>query len=158
MKKILFVCLGNICRSPLAEALFNHKIKLLKLDHQFYVDSCGTGDYHIGSQPDPLTIRSAIENGVEILHACRQLTVNDLLEFDFIIAMDKSNHVNIMRFAKLTKAESKVFLMREFDFLMPGADVPDPYHGDARDFKNVFDILNRSLDGFIAHLNENHST
>jgi protein-tyrosine phosphatase len=157
MIKILFVCLGNICRSPLAEALFDHKIKQLKLSQFFHIDSCGTGDYHIGSQPDPRTIRSAIKHGVEISHTCRQLVKADITHFDYIMAMDKSNLQNILLLSSAPAEQENVFMMRDFDLQNPGADVPDPYHGDERDFQEVFDILDKSLDNFIGHLKSRHS-
>jgi protein-tyrosine phosphatase len=157
MVKILFVCLGNICRSPLAEALFNHKAKHLKLSQFFYVDSYGTGNYHIGSQPDPRTIRSATKHGVEIFHACRQLVTSDTTNFDYIMAMDRSNLQNILLLSSAPAEQENVFMMRDFDLENPGADVPDPYHGGEREFQEVFDILDKSLDNFIEHLKSRHS-
>ncbi len=158
MTKVLFVCLGNICRSPLAEALFKHKIKQLQWADQFIADSCGTGDYHIGSQPDKRTIASAEKHGVEIFHVCRQLTRFDLEEFHYILAMDKNIHQDILLMANSSSFDEKIFMMRDFDPLFPGADVPDPYHGGNREFQEVFGILNRSVDGFIEHLKKAHSS
>lgn len=157
MIKVLFVCLGNICRSPLAEALFRHKIKNESLSHRFEIDSCGTGDYHIGSQPDHRTIKVAHKNNVEISHACRQLVEADLEYFDYILAMDRSNHNNILRLSTQKSFEEKVILMRDFDSQYPGTDVPDPYWGGDPEFQEVFSILDRSLSGFIAHLRRQHS-
>jgi protein-tyrosine phosphatase len=149
--KILFVCLGNICRSPLAAAIFNHKVKELKLDHLVVSDSCGTGNYHIGGAADDRSIAIARKNGVEIIHVVRQLTADDLVEFDHIIAMDKNNLANIKRLPSANENYDKVKLMREYDPQGPG-DVPDPYYGTEKDFREVYDILDRSLDVFIADL------
>lgn len=146
--KVLFVCLGNICRSPLAEAVFNHKIKQLNLQHRISADSCGTGDYHIGDQPDPRTIKTAEKNGVEIWHQARQLSPTDLEEFDFLFAMDQQNLRGILRLPDADKFTSKIKLMREFDPQGPG-DVPDPYYGTMHDFQYVFEMLDRSMDVFI---------
>jgi protein-tyrosine phosphatase len=157
MIKVLFVCLGNICRSPLAEAIFKHKLKINNLAHAFEVDSCGTGDYHIGEQPDKRTVKVSNKNGVEINHACRQLVADDLDYFDYLLAMDKSNYFNILRLSKTDVVNEKVKLMREFDPEHPGAEVPDPYNGGDREFQEVFAILDRSLDQFIAHLRMQHS-
>jgi protein-tyrosine phosphatase len=149
--KILFVCLGNICRSPLAEAVFNHKIKLRKLDAYFQADSCGTGNYHIGGPADHRTISSAQKNGVLIDHKARQLTTADLIEFDLIFAMDKSNQFNILQLSSATDNLGKVRLLREYDPIGPG-NVPDPYHGEEADFQEVFEILDRSIDKLILEL------
>src|SRR6187402_2304506 len=106
--KILFVCLGNICRSPLAEAIFLHKVKHRKIDHLFDVDSCGTANYHIGDSPDSRTIANARKNGVSINHCGRQLEENDLEYYDFILAMDKSNHRNIHRLTNAANHLEKI--------------------------------------------------
>jgi len=149
--KILFVCLGNICRSPLAEAVFNHKIKKYKLESFFQADSCGTGNYHLGGSPDHRTIFTARKNGVAINHRARQLSDVDLIEFDQIIAMDESNEFNILRLPSASQYKHKVRLMRAYDPHGPG-DVPDPYHGAEADFQEVFEILDRSIEQFIIEL------
>jgi protein-tyrosine phosphatase len=156
MKRInvLFVCLGNICRSPLAEAIFKQKLERKGLDKFVSADSCGTSNYHIGSAPDPRTIANAIQHGVEIDHCCRQLCAADFTSFDFILAMDKSNLQNILRHPDIQNHASKVKLMRDFDPYGKGSEVPDPYHGGEKGFQEVFDILDRSLDNFIGFLEE----
>lgn len=149
--KILFVCLGNICRSPLAEAIFNHKIKVQKLDHFFESDSCGTGNYHLGGPADSRTISIALKNKVDINHIVRQLSEDDLIDYDQIIAMDQNNYSNILRVASAKDNQYKLRLMRDYDPQGKG-DVPDPYYGTEKDFQEVFKILDRSMDQLIAKL------
>lgn len=154
--RVLFVCLGNICRSPLGAAILKKKVKDQGMDSWVEVDSCGTSNYHIGDNADPRTIANAKMHGVPIEHCARQLAVDDLESFDFIFAMDKSNYQNILRLSN-GKAQKNVRMMREFDPLGKG-EVPDPYHGGEKDFQEVFDILDRSTDGFIDHLKKQHNT
>lgn len=124
------------------------------LESQIQIDSCGTSDYHIGDNADPRTRANALKNGVTIEHSARQLIAGDLDEFDFIFAMDESNLRNILHLANGRDTGNKVRLMRDFDPIAPGAEVPDPYHGDEADFQEVFDILDRSTDQFLQHINE----
>jgi protein-tyrosine phosphatase len=151
-KKILFVCLGNICRSPLAEAIFKHKLKKRGIEHQFEVDSCGTANYHIGDAPDSRSIANARKNGVTIDHIGRQLQARDLDHYDLILAMDKSNLTNIFRLQTEEGHLEKIKLMREFDPLQNGEEVPDPYYGGEGGFQQVFDILDRSTETLIENL------
>ena len=154
MKKInvLFVCLGNICRSPLAEAIFNHQVRQKGLDEHFIADSCGTSDYHIGQQPDPRTLANARKNNVPVNHLGRQLTPEDLVSFDYILAMDSKNLANIMALPGATDYADRICLMREFDPHGKGQDVPDPYFGKEDGFEEVFVMLNRTVDHFIRHV------
>lgn len=150
--RVLFVCLGNICRSPLGAAILKNKIKSNGMASWVEVDSCGTSNYHIGDNADPRTIANASRNGVPIEHCARQLSKEDLEKFDFIFAMDRSNYHNILRLANGNDARQKVKLMREFDPEQKGGEVPDPYHGNEDDFEEVFQILDRATSNFIAHL------
>jgi protein-tyrosine phosphatase len=148
MQRILFVCLGNICRSPLAEAVFKQKVKELGLSAVFEADSCGTGDYHIGSDPDPRTVKNALKNGVSMDHTCRQLCVDDFERFDKIFVMDEFNYRHTLRLTPESHRH-KVQLMRKYDPLGRGLPVPDPYYGGEKDFQEVFDILDRAIMTFL---------
>lgn len=154
MIKILFVCLGNICRSPLAEAVFNQKLKERGLENQIKADSAGTGDYHIGEDPDPRSIEVAKRHHVPISHKGRQYAMEDARQFDYILAMDASNHRNIIH-TSAAKPEG-LYLMRDFEPEDKGADVPDPYWSSEDGFEEVYQILDRSLDAFLEFLMEKH--
>lgn len=156
--KVLFVCLGNICRSPLAEAIFKHKIREKGWESQVEVHSCGTANYHVGDTPDPRTIKNAVKNGIMIDHLGRQLSKDDLETYDFILAMDRSNHANILKLENAKEHSHKIKLIRSFDLNPAGDEVPDPYYGHESDFQNVFDILSHSTDSFIRFLEKNHLT
>lgn len=154
MKKvrILFVCLGNICRSPLGAAILKKKVADEGLQDRVEVDSCGTSDYHIGDNADHRTITNALQHGVPIEHCARQLTRSDIDQFDFIFAMDKSNYQNILRLTHGGNGSGKIKMMREFDPLSKGGEVPDPYHGGQKDFQEVYEILDRSTGNFLEYL------
>jgi protein-tyrosine phosphatase len=151
--KILFVCLGNICRSPLAEAIFNKKIIELGLRHKFQSDSCGTGNYNIGDDPDPRAIRCAHKNNIPIVHKARQFKRADADFFDLILTMDDYNLKDIMTTTHFS-SHAKVKLLRDYDPKGPG-HVPDPYYGKEDNFDEVFQLLNRSIDGLIKELLQN---
>jgi protein-tyrosine phosphatase len=154
--KVLFVCLGNICRSPLAEAIFKHKISERGLSHLIEADSCGTANYHVGHSPDPRTIANALKNGISIDHSGQQLCVRHIEEYDFIIAMDKSNHQNILKLDTNGVHSKKISLMRSYDLECDDESVPDPYYGGERDFQRVFEIVDRSVDSFISFMEKEH--
>ncbi len=138
MARILMVCLGNICRSPLAHGILESK---LPSDH-FYVDSAGTAAYHVGNSPDHRSIKVAKTHGIDISHqSARQFKVSDFDTFDYIYAMDSSNYNNIISLARDNEDIGKVKLFLEENTAIFNKNVPDPYYGDMSDFEHVFDII-----------------
>ena len=153
MTKVLFVCLGNICRSPLAEALFRKHVEERGLSDKYEIDSCGTAAYHVGDQPDSRSRANARLNGLEYTHNGRQVADNDFSEFDYIIPMDSSNAANLRQADPTGNAH--IELMRNYDPGHEGSDVPDPYYGGEQGFQNVFEILDRSTDNLLDKLEAN---
>lgn len=152
VKRILFVCLGNICRSPLAEELFRDKVKRAGLLDEFEIDSCGTESYHIGELADPRTREVGKENGINVQHHSRQIVPHDFQKYDILLAMDKLILEEMRQFAPLHQLMDKVFLMRQFDTKAPSTQrVPDPYMGSLKDFRDVYRILDRCTDGLLNY-------
>ena len=150
---ICFVCLGNIVRSPLAESMFRHLAEQAGLGHKYEVDSAGTSGWHVGEEPDRRMRRVAAEHGFRYTGRSRQVTKRDFLEFDWIIAMDASNHAGLSRLADSEAARLKIRLMREFDPQgSPNDPVPDPYYGGIDGFEEVFQIVERSCQGLLDAL------
>ena len=152
--RVMFFCLGNICRSPLAEGLFIHHLESRGLSDQFHVESSGTSAFHIGDAPDPGSQRVMREMlGVDISHQrAQQLTHSHVETFDFLIAMDRSNQSNALRWA----SPGGVVLLRDFepDPSQQGLDVPDPWGGGGSQFQNVYEIVYRCTERFLDHVLE----
>lgn len=145
MKKtnILMVCLGNICRSPLAEGILASKLD----PRRFKVDSAGTGHWHVGNPPDKRSIAVGKTNGIHIDHLKgRQFTSHDFEAFDHIYVMDSSNLSNVLALSENATNSNKVSMILEVLFPGENVDVPDPYHGGTMDFERVYDMLNQACD------------
>lgn len=147
--RICFVCLGNICRSPTAEGIFQHIVRQAGVDHYFYIDSAGTAAYHIGNPANSKSRQVALDNGVELLSRARQIDPRDLEEFDLIIAMDNENLKNIRHLDPAGLYHHKIKRMRDFDPEPEGGEVPDPYYGGMEGFRNVYKILYRSCENLF---------
>ncbi|MTI22279.1 low molecular weight phosphotyrosine protein phosphatase [Fulvivirga sp. RKSG066] len=156
MVKVLFVCLGNICRSPLAEGVLKKLVKEKGLEDEIEVDSCGTSKYHIGEQPDERTIANAKSNGIELNHKARQFEKGDFRKFTYLITMDEANKNCIERIDETKEFTDKMMLMRFFDETDKNADVPDPYFGGADGFQKVYDIIDRSVNNLLDWLIKKH--
>lgn len=147
--KVLFVCLGNICRSPLAEGIFSNLVSQAGRDADFVIDSCGTGSWHAGSPPHHDSVQVARAHNISIEHQrARQINLKDLNDFDVIIAMDRSNLDDLLALAP----DAPVKLLREFDPLPDSPDVPDPYYGGPDGFQEVFDIVYRCCESLLEEL------
>lgn len=155
MTKVLFVCLGNICRSPMAEAIFNAQCKEKGI-HSYSADSAGTASYHIGSQPDQRTIDTLRRHSIPVNHRARQFSEQDYEDFDYIIAMDQNNYRDIIDTAGYK--HQNLFLMREFDTSNSGEpNVPDPYYGGMDGFENIYGIISEACENLINHISKNTS-
>jgi protein-tyrosine phosphatase len=152
---VLFVCLGNICRSPLAEAVFRHVVEEAGLGERFDMDSAGTSDYHTGDSPDPRTAEVAARRGVALEHAARQVLAADLERFDYVLAMDRANLGKLQSLAARSGGTAEIRLLRSFD---PDGghdhEVPDPYFGGSDGFEDVHTMVENACRGLLQHIRE----
>lgn len=152
--KILMVCLGNICRSPLAEGILASKLP----KNKFTVDSAGTGSWHIGRKPDERSIVTAKKNKIDISHQKgRQFAIRDFETFDYIYVMDNSNYNDIIHLAKTPEQRNKVQLILNELFPDENVDVPDPYYGLANGFDHVYEMLDQACELIAKKLIAKHS-
>jgi protein-tyrosine phosphatase len=152
--RILFVCLGNICRSPTAEGVMAALCDQAGLDAEIELDSAGTGAWHVGSPPDARASAAARDRGIALGGAARQVVSEDFEAFDLILAMDRSNLSDLQRIAP-PGARRKVRLLREFDPASAGLedlDVPDPYYGSGNGFEQVLDLVQSACEGLLREI------
>ena len=154
---ILFVCLGNICRSPTAEGVFRHILVEEAPQLRLEVDSAGTGDYHVGRPPDPRSQRAAARRGIDLsgLRA-RQVTALDFLRFDLILAMDRGNRA-ALEVLQPAASRARIGLFLEYVEGLEDLDIPDPYWGDAEDFEHVLDLTTLASRALLADLRRRSS-
>jgi protein-tyrosine phosphatase len=153
--KILFVCMGNICRSPTAEGVFRRLLEERGLSDEIEVDSAGTGGWHAGSAPDGRSTAVAAARGITLEGAARSVRVEDFYIFDLIVAMDRDNLQNLLAIAPDGDAAAKVVLLREYDPASAGdgdLDVPDPYSGGPDGFEHVLDLVQTAAEGLLDKL------
>ncbi|GAC1031252.1 low molecular weight protein-tyrosine-phosphatase [Pseudomonas sp. No.21] len=147
--KVLFVCLGNICRSPTAEGVLRHKLRKAGLDGRVEVDSAGTGDWHVGKAPDMRTRQAAQRRGYDLsLLRARQVSVDDFARFDLVLAMDHSN-LRDLEGLRRGGSEPDLFLRR---YGLVPEEVPDPYYGGEEGFEEVLDLIEQACDGLVAEI------
>ncbi|MBD2128907.1 low molecular weight phosphotyrosine protein phosphatase [Microcoleus sp. ZQ-A2] len=150
--KLLFVCLGNICRSPSAENIMNHLIEQAGLSDSIICDSAGTGGYHIGAPPDRRMTTAALRRGIELKGQARQFQKSDFESFDLILAMDRENYRDILSLDPTGKYRDKVRLMCDFATHHGEREVPDPYYGGPEGFDKVIDLLLDACEGLRQHV------
>lgn len=150
--KLCFVCLGNICRSPTAEGVFQHLVNVHGLQSYFEIDSAGTSAYHIGETANSKSQKVANQHGVKLLSKARRFESFDLGYFDLIIAMDKENLSNIRQLDSKKEHDEKIMLLREFDPIPENSEVPDPYYGGINGFEKVFNVVERSCKNLLDEL------
>jgi len=154
--RVLFVCMGNICRSPLAHGLFEHLVKKEGLDTLIEVDSAGTHAYHVGEAPDPRSQDTARQRGIDISgQRARKVCVADFEEFDYVLAMDRDNYA-ILESICPAGHEDKLHLFLDFAPELPESEVPDPYYGGRSGFDRVFDLVEAAAHGLLAEIRRRH--
>ncbi len=147
--RILFVCLGNICRSPIAEGVFRNLVQTKGISERFIIDSAGTGGWHVGTAPDERAQRVLLDKGIDISQLkARQFCEDDFRDFDLIIAMDRSNYSNIMKVAGA--GNSDVRLLLSYVNGSKDEDVPDPYYGGFDGFEQVYQMVNEACERLLA--------
>jgi protein-tyrosine phosphatase len=153
--RILFVCLGNICRSPTAEGVMRSLVAQAGLEDSIELDSAGTGAWHVGSPPDQRATAAAGDRGVVLEGAARQVRAADFDDFDLLIAMDSANLRDLRALAHDEEQRAKVRLLREFDPASAGSadlDVPDPYYGSGDGFAEVFELVRAACEGLLTQI------
>lgn len=149
--RLLFVCLGNICRSPTGEGVMRYIVAAEGVASRFTIDSAGTGGWHAGEPPDPRSVAAAKARGIEIGGRARQVTGEDFDRFDLLLAADRHNYRDLVEIAPSDELEQKVHMLRAFDPLADAydLDVPDPYYGGPRGFDEVIDLVEAACRGLL---------
>jgi protein-tyrosine phosphatase len=156
--RLSFVCLGNICRSPTAEAVMRYLVAETGLGHRIVLDSAGLGSWHVGESRDARSRAVGDRRGIPLEGVARQFQARDFARFDYVLAMDRQNRDGLLKLAPDAGARVKVHLLREFDPLSPpDAEVPDPYYGGPKGFDDVFDICEAACRGLLARLRHTHA-
>ncbi len=154
--KVLFVCLGNICRSPTAHALFQARVNAQGLQDKILVDSAGTGNWHIGCPPDKRAQQAALIHGYDMSHLqARMVTSEDFSEFDYILGMDKDNLLNLKLMCP-SYYEGVLGLFLSESGIPDAEEVPDPFYGDQQHFEEVMRLINHAVDGLLARIQSDH--
>ncbi|MCS6967475.1 MAG: low molecular weight protein-tyrosine-phosphatase [Cytophagales bacterium] len=159
MIKTLFVCLGNICRSPLAEGIFAHLVEQAKLQHRLSCDSAGTSNYHIGELPDYRARQIARKYGIVLPSRARQIQPSDFDSFHYILTMDQSNLRYVLRLKEqyAPTSQAQILLLRHFDPIKDDSlEVKDPYYGDMDDFEECFQVVHRCVNSLLEYLKEKY--
>jgi len=153
--KVLFVCMGNICRSPTAEGVFRHKVEQAKLGNIILIDSAGTHAYHVGEPPDARAQQAALQRNIDLRKLrARRVSTDDFYEFDYVIAMDESNKEDLLSICP-EGFEEKVHLFLDFSDSKQ-RDVPDPYYGQGRGFEIVLNLVEDAADALLKHIQTCH--
>lgn len=157
MVKVLFVCMGNICRSPVAEGVFQRMLEGAGLVGKVYVDSAGTHSYHIGAPPDPRSQATALRRGVDLRNLrARQVTVADFAEFDYVLAMDSDNLTGLLALCQTPELRSRAQLFMDYAPELPEREVPDPYYGGANGFERVMDLIEVAAEGLLVNIRQRY--
>ncbi len=152
--RVLFVCLGNICRSPLAEVVVKAVAEEKGIAHLFHFESAGTGSWHVGGGADPRSASKALEKGLSLAHhRAQQITQHHIGDWDVFVAMDSDNRRSLIA---LGAEPEKIIMMRDFEGITPAPDVPDPYYGGEHGFEDAYQMLRRNAHGLLDYLVEYH--
>lgn len=157
MIKVLFVCMGNICRSPTAEGVFRHIVKQADLEDKIHIDSAGTHAYHIGNEPDQRAQATARNRGIDLSsQRARKVKTADFSEFHYILAMDASNYADLENICPSGEAD-RLRLFLEFARNIKEREVPDPYYGGDQGFEHVFDLVENASRGLLEEIRTRHN-
>lgn len=153
---VLFVCLGNICRSPTAHAVFRKLVEDEGLADQIEIDSAGTAAYHVGKHPDTRSMEVARQRGIEMMDLrARKVDFGDFYQYDYVLAMDDENYYNLKEMA-LPEHHDKIQMFLDYSAEFDEREVPDPYYGGQQGFNHVFDLVTSASEGLLEHIRKNH--
>jgi protein-tyrosine phosphatase len=155
MVRVLFVCMGNICRSPLAQGVFENLVRREGLEGEIFVDSAGTLSYHVGRAPDPRAQESARRRGLDLdSQRARRIQPEDCEEFDYVLTMDEENYQAVEALCRGGGAEVRPFL--DFAAARVGTEVPDPFYGGPEGFEHVVDLVEEASEGLLEEIKKKH--
>jgi len=156
MVKVLFICMGNICRSPTAEGVFRHQVNNAGLSEQISIDSGGTHAYHVGNPPDTRSQAAALKRGIDLSsQRARRVTADDFSSFDYVVAMDESNKRDLLALCP-AGYEERVHLFLDFSDSQE-SEVPDPYYGQGRGFEIVLSLVEDAAEGLLERIKKDHN-